>query len=1048
MNWNFSAWAIRNPVPPILLFIVLLVLGLMSFMKLPITRFPNIDFPLVSVVVTDAGVAPSELETQVTKQIEDAVANISGVKNTASEITEGRSQTLIEFRLEVDTQTAVNDVKDAVERVRSSLPATAETPIVNRVDVEGQAILTYAVSAPAMTIEELSWFVDDTVIRKLQGLKGVARVDRYGGVKREIKVDLDPDRLSALDVTAADVNRALRASNVDLTGGTGEFGARDQAIRTLGGAKTVADLKALEIPLSAGRKVRLDDIASVSDSWADPKSFARAGDKTVVSFGIFRGKGESDVEVSHRVEAAVGELQATRTDLQFAKVDDSVAYTEGNYDSAMETLMEGAILSVIVVFLFLRDFRATLVSALALPLSIIPAFWAIDMMGFSLNLVSLLGITLVVGILVDDAIVEIENIVRHVKMGKSAYRASLEAADEIGLAVIAISATIIAVFAPVSFMGGIAGQYFKQFGLTVAVAVFFSLLVARLLTPMLAAYFLREHGHEEPKPGMVMRGYMAFLRTTLRFRWLTLVAGIAFFVGSLYAIQTLPSGFIPREDASRIVFALELPPGSRLEDTRRVTDEASALMKSVSGVEAVYVVGGASPTGTLEERRATMTADLVHKSEREVSQFEIEGELLAKLQSIPDIRFYTVGDRGQREFEIGVVSNNGPLLDREARKVQQEMNETGRFRALTSNAALDRPEVVVVPDLARLAELGISTATLSEALRVATIGDIDANLAKFTVGDRQIPIRVQLNEEARRDLTAVSSLPVQTPSGVSVPLSSVAEIRIGQGPSSIARYNRQRRVVIGASLAPGMELGPASELVKNLDAAKNLPPEVRLADTGDAEVQGEIFAGFATAMSTGLMLVLVVLILLFGSVFHSFTILGSLPLAVGGVAAALWLTNSAISMPVVIGILMLMGIVTKNAIMLVDFAVEEVKHGVPRLEAIVDAGRKRARPIVMTTIAMSAGMIPAAMALGDGGEFRAPMAVAVVGGLLVSTFLSLVFVPSFYTIMDDAARATSRLFRWAVRPNRPDEPDEDAIERPHNIHALPPGRGDLPIAAE
>ena len=501
MGWNFSAWSIRHPVPPILMFIVLMALGLMSFSKLPVTRFPNIDVPIVSVSVTDPGVAPSELETQVTKRVEDAVANVSGVKNVTSTITESSSLTVIEFRLEVDTQTAVNDIKDAVERIRSDLPATSEAPVVNRVDVEGQAIVTYAVSAPALTIEELSWFVDDTVIRKLQGLKGVARVDRYGGVTREIKVALDPDRLNALGVTAADVNRALRAANVDMTGGSADFSERDQAIRTLGGAKKLADLELLEIPLGTDRRVTLSQIATITDSWGEPKSFARVNNQTVVSFGVFRGKGQSDVEVSSRVEAAVAELQAAHPDVAIAKVDNSVDYTAGNYDSAMEMLLEGAALSVIVVLIFLRDFRATLVSAIALPLSIIPTFWAIDMMGFSLNLVSLLGITLVVGILVDDAIVEIENIVRHIKMGKTPYRAALEAADEIGLAVVAISATIMAVFAPVSFMGGIAGQYFKQFGLTVAVAVFFSLLVARLITPMLAAYFLRGRGHAEPKPG-------------------------------------------------------------------------------------------------------------------------------------------------------------------------------------------------------------------------------------------------------------------------------------------------------------------------------------------------------------------------------------------------------------------------------------------------------------------------------------------------------------------------------------------------------------------
>ena len=1049
MNWNISAWAIRNPVPPLMLFFVLTVLGLISFGNLPITRFPNIDVPLVSVEIEDPGVAPSELETQVAKRIEDAVSNLTGVKNVISTITEGTVRSIVEFRLEVETQTAVDDVKDAVEQIRADLPASAQAPIVSRVDVEGQAIVTYAVSAPAMTPEELSWLVDDTVIRELQGIAGVARVDRIGGVTREIQVRLHADRLSALGIPASEVNRALQAANVDLTGGTSDLGERTQAIRTLGGARTIEELRALEIPLSGGRHVTLSDIADISDAWEEPRSFARLNRETVVSFGVYRAKGASDVEVMERTGAAIAQLEKDYPEVTLRKVDDSVSYTEGNYASAMETLVEGAALAVVVVFLFLRDIRSTLIAAIALPLSIIPAFWALDMMGFSLNLVSLLGITLVTGILVDDAIVEIENIVRHAKMGKSPYRAALEAADEIGLAVIAISATIMAVFAPVSFMGGIAGQYFKQFGLTVAVAVFFSLLVARLLTPMLAAYFMRGQGHEEPEAGRVMGGYVWLLRMSLRFRWLTVLAGVGFFVASIYAMGLLPSGFIPREDASRIMFGVELPPGSRLEDTRQVSDEVTALMLEEPEVENVYVIGGAGPTGTMEPRLATLVADLTHKSERERSQHEIEAILLDKLESVPDIRAYFVNDRGERQLAFGVMGSDGALLDQQARKIQSAMTATQQFRAVTSNAALDRPEIVVVPDRDRMAELGISTAAVSETLRVATIGEIDARLARYTIGDRQIPIRVQLEEDARDDFSMISALPVPTSSGESVPLSSIAELRFGQGPSSIHRFNRERRVVISADMAPGTELGHGLETVRTLPDVEDMPVGTRIQETGDAEIMGEVFAGFATAMTTGLMLVLVVLILLFGSLFQAVTILASLPLAVGGVAAGLWLTGSAVSMPVVIGILMLMGIVTKNAIMIVDFAVEGARQGMTREQAIMEAGRKRARPIVMTTIAMSAGMVPAALALGDGGEFRAPMAIAVIGGLLVSTLLSLVFVPSFYSIMDDASTMVANAFGRYVRPNQPDELLQD--DRPGHAGVFDlgvHGRQRAPVAAE
>jgi multidrug efflux pump subunit AcrB len=951
----------------------------------------------------------------------------------------------------VETQKAVTDVKDAIERIKGALPATAAQPIVNSVDVESQSIQTFAVTAPQLTIEELSWFVDNTVIRKLQGVKGIGRVDRNGGVKREISVSLDPQRLMALGVTAANVNQALRGMNADLTGGRGDIGSKEQAIRTLGGARSIEDLGATEIPLGGGRVVRLSDVATIEDAFEEPKSFATSNGQTVISFSIFRAKGESDVSVADRAKVAIAELQKANPEITFENVDDSVSYTRGNFEAAMSSLVEGALLSVVVVFLFLRDWRATLISAAALPLSAIPTFWVMGLIGFSLNLVSLLGITLVVGILVDDAIVEIENIVRHIRMGKSPYRASLEAADEIGLAVIAISITIIAIFAPVSFMGGVAGQYFKQFGLTVAIAVFFSLLVARLITPMMAAYLMREPKHHDERDGFVMRGYLATLRASVRFRWITLIAGVGFFAGSIYAMGFLPSGFIPKVDVARVITSLELPPGSSLEETRQVTDKATAALRTMPEVKRIYVIGGVSPVGSLEKRRATLIVELVHKTERAIKQKELEPKILNILAEIPDIKAYFLNDRGARELEIGVMGSDPKLLSQSARKVQSEMAATGKYRAITSNAALDRPEIIVEPDAQRLAELGLTTASVSETLRVATLGDIDENLAKYTLGDRQIPIRVRLTKDAREDIDTLATLPVPLASGASVPLSSVAAVRFGQGPSTIDRYNRERRIVIGADMAGGAEIGEGLSTIYALPTAKALPGDVRLKETGDSEVMGEVFASFRDAMIMGLTLVFVVLILLFGSIFHAFTILLSLPLAIGGVVAGLWFTGYAVSMPVVIGILMLMGIVTKNAIMLVDFAVERVKLGMSRRDAIIDAGAKRARPIVMTTIAMSAGMLPAALALGDGGEFRAPMAVGVIGGLLVSTLLSLVFVPAIYTIMDDVARGTSWLFRWLIRPNKVDDPEMAALKlaRQHaanNDHALP--KPPLQIAAE
>jgi hydrophobe/amphiphile efflux-1 (HAE1) family protein len=1059
LNINFSAWSIRKPVPSILLFVVLCVLGLLSFSKLPVTRFPNIDVPLVSITVTQSGAAPAELETQVSKRVEDAVASVTGVKHVMSTLTDGSSVTTIEFRLEVNTDRAVNDVKDAVAKIRADLPKTIDEPIIQRIDVEGQSIITYGASSPGMTLEQLSWHVDDVVARELQGLKGVGRIDRFGGVDREIRISLDPDRLLALGTTAADVNKQIRATNVDLAGGRGEVGGQEQTIRTLASARSVAELAESKVMLSGGHEVRLKELGRVEDSNSEPRSFGRLDKRPVVSFAVFRSKGSSELSVKEVVAAKVADLNARYPGIQLKPIDDAVAYTYGNYKAAMGTLLEGAGLAVLVVFLFLRNWRATLITAVALPLSAIPTFWAMELMGFSLNLVSLLGITLVTGILVDDAIVEIENIVRHMKMGKSPYRAAMEAADEIGLAVIAITLTIVAIFAPVSFMGGVAGQYFRQFGLTVAVAVLFSLLVARLITPMMAAYLMKPVKHADPKDGFVMASYVGFLRATIAKRripvfprldgtgrwraipfstsYLTLVVGFGFLFASIQATAMLPTGFIPDEDTSRVVAAVELPPGSTLEDTRVATDQIVDKLREIPEVTQVFVLGGSSPTGQREIRRAAITIKLKPKAERTARQKDLKVVIAQKLASVPDTRAWYVNERGEREMAFSILSREGAPLDEAVARIESRMRKVEGYLNVASSGSLSRPELRITPKLEQAGNLGVTPEAISEAVRVATIGDVGANLAKFNAGDRLVPIRVQLDEAARTDIRNIAALRVTNASGVSIPLTAVAQIGFGEGPSSIDRYDRVRRATIGADLKRGFELGTAQQTFQDIVRQVGLPDGVRIAATGDAEIQGEVVQGFVTAMTTGLMLVLVVLILLFGSVFQPITILLSLPLSFGGVVIALLATDKPVSMPVYIGLLMLMGIVTKNAIMLVDFAVEEQARGKDRMTALIEAGRKRARPIVMTTIAMAAGMLPSAYGVGDGGEFRAPMAIAVVGGLIVSTVLSLVFVPSFYAVMDDLQRLTSWLFgRFFSKPE-----DESAWEPVHDGEAhVTPGK--------
>lgn len=1016
---NMSTWAIRNPVPPIAAFLVLLVVGLYAFFSLPVTQFPNIDVPIVTVNVGQPGAAPSELVTQVTKPIEDSISSITGVKHITSVATDSSSVTTVEFELSTNSDRALNDVKDAVTRVRTSLPDSISEPVVQRLDVTGQAIMTYAVSDPSRSIEDLSYFVDEVLNRELQGVDGLGKIERLGGADREIKVELDPQRLLAFGISAAQVSRQLSATNIDLGGGRGDIGGQEFSIRALGGASTIDELAATPLALANGRTIRLSDVGEVIDGPSEARSFATLDGQPVVAFGVFRATGASDLGVSERVRERLDEVRRTYPDVTVTLIDDTTEYTAGNYHSAMETLYEGAALAIIVVFLFLKNWRATLITAVALPLSIIPTFFVMQALGFSLNTVSLLGITLVTGILVDDAIVEIENIVRHIHMGKPAYEATEEAASEIGLTVIAISFTIVAVFAPVSFMSGIAGQYFKQFGLTVAVAVLFSLLVARLITPLMAAYILKDSPQAVvEKDGFVMRGYMRMLRWTLHHRTITMVLGLGIFAGSIYSATLLPSEFIPEADEGRVAVAVQLPPGATLDETRALTNEIASRAKEIPEVQNVFVQGGTG--GDVAE--ATVTVTMGAKDTRDRSQFAIQDDLAARIADLPDARINMLASNGQRAINVAVLGDDLDTVTTASEALAAEMSALTTIANVTNAASLERPELRIRPKPQIAAELGVTASDLASTIRVLTIGDTNANLAKFSVDGRQIPIVVRIAEDNRRNLELLAGQRIPTATGTPVPLNVVADVALANGPSSIERYDRETRITIEADLAGNTVLGTATQGIFALPAATTeLPSGVRVQPTGDAEVQGEVFASFGTAMGAGVMLVYVVLVLLFGSFVTPFTILMSLPLAIGGAILALYLTGSAIGLSVIIGFLMLMGIVTKNAIMLVEFAMEAMHGGATRTAAMLDAGHKRARPIVMTTIAMAAGMLPSALAFGAGGEFRSPMAVAVIGGLLLSTLLSLIFIPSLFSVIDGGRARVSGWLMRGLKVNRPRE---------------------------
>ena len=1025
---NISSWAIKNPIPIILLFILLTITGVISFSGMRINNNPDIDFPLVAVTAARPGAAPSEMEVQVTRPIEDSIAGLSGVRHIYSNISDGVSSTTIEFELGTDTERATNDVRNAMSGVRSTLPQDMQEPTVQRIDITGDALITYVVRSPTMSPEQISWFIDNEMSRALLALSGVGEVNRSGGVDREIRVELDPDRLAAYGVTAAAVSQALTSVNSDLPGGRVTVAGSERAIRTLGSAGSVDQLRRTLIPLGDGRTLRLGDLGRVEDKWTEPRRLARYNGQEAVTFNFLRSRTASEVTVSQKVRAEVARLDEAHAELTIEQVTSGVQYIEESYIASIEALLLGAVLAVIVVFIFLRDWRATLIAATAMPMSLIPAFAILGPMDQSLNVITLLALSLTIGILVDDAIVEIENIVRHMRDGKTPYDASMEAADEIGLAVVATTSTIIAVFAPVGFMPGIIGQFFKAFALAACVSVAFSLIVARTLTPLMAAYLLKHTKHADKDP-MWMPGYLSALRWCLANRWKVFAMGMAIFIGSGFVATRLPFEFSPSGDESRAAFQIELPPGATLRETDAVAQQVTRALQARPEVTSVYAAIGGQ-----DVNRANIYADMVKKGERKLSQQAFAREMVDQLKTIPGARISAgVSQQGGgpsdgTRYTFAILGDNPVALNAAARKVEEEMRGVPGLANVVNTAAIARPEILVTPRADEAALAGVSTGTISQAVRVATLGDIDQNLPKYNLGDRQVPIRLQLTEKARQDLNVLETLRVPTASGAAVPLSAVADIEFGSGPATVSRQDRSRIASITAEL-DGIRTGEAAQRVQKLPSVAKLPEGVRQVPAGDAEFIQEMISGFVVAFGTGILLMYAVLVLLFKSFAYPITIMAALPLAIGGAFLALLIGGSSFSISSLIGVLMLMGIAAKNSILLVDYVIMAEKGGMPRYEAILDAAHKRARPILMTTFAMGAGMVPVAMGVGADVEFRSPMAIAVLGGLISSTFLSLLYIPAIFTIVDDIAHWGRRRLNKAFAGQRrmADEPAPQSV---------------------
>jgi len=1133
---NISAWSIRNPIVPLLTFVGLVIAGLFSFQSMEVQDMPDIEFPVVTISISQPGAAPSEIENQITQRVEASVQTLEGVERISSTASEGSSFTQIEFAIGSDINASVNEVESAISQIRGELPDGILEPRINKQQTSSRPIVYYGVTADDMTISELSWFIDDTITKRLLTVEGLAEVSRFGGVDREILVILDPGKMQSLGVTASQVNSALRQVNTNAAGGQAEIAGSRQSVRVLGNAASAYDLSQSQISLGAGRSIKLADIATVKDSYGEISSIAKIGEKQVVLFAISRARGESDVSVYDDSVEVLKALESENPGIKFTRLFTEVDYTKAQYESSMAAMVEGAVLAVIVVFLFLRDWRATIIAALAIPLSAIPTFYFMDLMGFTLNTMSLLALGLVAGVLVDDAIVEIENIVRHMRMGKSAYQASIDAADEIGLAVVATTLCIVAVFLPVGLMPGVSGEFFKNFGLTVVASVLMSLAVARTITPMVAAYFLKAKGHAEHGEGPVMDRYMQVLRWSLDktsflamrertgevrskliFHVFALLSGylitviaagfamegedgaplglsafgevagsiadlsaplillafvgfyliggfvnflIGLIVGRIVGFDSshflrrvrylaarfldhrvwmmclgiaalgltgltganLPQQFFPNSDSDFSRVQISMVPGTTLEQTERVVDRIAARLSEEQEV--------ALALGIANEGSGTIR--LVLRDDRVRTSLEFEQELTPLMQQTPDARVnfqdQQPGGGTGRAISIMLAGSDPVKLNSAAAILVEQMADVEGAVAPRIDYDLQRPELIITPRFDLAASLGVTTSALSQAIRIATLGDIDQNTAKFSLSDRQIPIRVRLAEGERRSVATIENLPVPTSAGGSVPLSRVADISFGMGPTSIQRYNQSRRIFVGVDITPDVARGDVLNAINALPIMSNLPTGVQNQPVGSDEWQAELQSDFVTAVGTALALVFSVLVLLYRRLVSPLVNMGSLFLAPLGGLLAIWAIGQPISMPVLIGTLMLLGIVAKNSILLIDFALEEMANGKRKFDAIVEAGQKRAQPIVMTTVAMTAGMVPTAISLSGDSAWRAPMGTVVIGGLLLSTVLTLLIVPAGFSLADGLERRLGPWLREKLLTYKPGDESASAVE--------------------
>jgi multidrug efflux pump subunit AcrB len=1003
MKIGVSSWAINNPTPVILMFLIACLLGIVSYFFIPIAGTPRVELPIVTIDVSQPGASTEELETNLARRIEESIANISGLQNQSSTISDGSVNITAEFKLDADIERATTAVRDAIARVRPELPANITEPVVAVLDVSGGAMLSYAVKSETRDDVELSRIIDEELKPLLLGAPGVQQIRRIGGAQREFRVELDPAKMIFVGLDIENVTQQLQATEANVPAGETRIEDQRAMLRVMSASRSASELASRPLSLANGSTILVSDIATVLDVATEPSGFALLDGASVIVLEVYKVRGGSEVSMAEAVDARLKDYSQTHPEITFSLFYDAVEGTRLSFSGAREALIEGALLTILVVFFFLRDVRATLIAAAAIPLSLLPTIALMYLSKFQLDIVTMLALILVIGILVDDAIVEVENIERRIEQGDSPKKASAIGADSLGLAVLAISLTIVAVFLPVSFIGGVVGKYFTAFGLTTSFAVIASLAVARLMTPLMCAYFLKPKPHTVQVNTPIQKYYQRMLVAAMKKRRTVMLAGGVVMALTFAAFSMLSSGFVPPAKANAITVPYSLPPSSDLRENLRVAELLRQQLSGLADIKSIFSYDlGRPDTGELK-------IILRPESERTLSSADLQQALRTRLASVPDVRTTMNLNAEGKELNLSFVARNPQQFESAMAKLSQEAEALPIISDVSwsQGPRLTTIDIRLLPELA--ANLGVNAQAAANALRLATLSDLDSSLARIPIDGKQVSVRIRLAGGSEQSIADLKQLLLPGSNGP-VALGAIAEITPSSVPSSLNRLNRERSITLEGNLN-GASLGDAIAAIEALPAYRDLPDGIRLAPYGDVQFLKEMFEQFGLAALFGLVAVYAVLVLLFSDWLQPITVMIALPLALSGAAIALLITGNSLNLPSIIGLLLLFGIVGKNSILLLDFIVEARAEGLSRSEAIFRAGQERVRPIIMTTIAMIGGMLPAAIGLGSDDGFRTPMAIAVIGGLITSTLLSLIFVPVVYTLIDDFKQLLARYFQ-------------------------------------